>query len=167
MKQHSISRGFTLIEMLVVIAIIALLTGIIITNLTGARAKARDSQRVSDIGNIQLALELYFDRCKHYPTALVVGSATQCVTTTGTVDLGSYMSTIPTPPASPLNQAKYDYAINDGTTPTDYVLHITLENENDVVKNALGSAPSGSWAGDSIPVCSNDPVAKEYCLGPK
>ncbi len=171
MKRHiNKKRGFTLIEMLVVIAIIALLTGIIITNLSGARAKARDSQRISDMGNLQIALELYFDRCKHYPTALDVSDATKCTNTgTASINLGSYISTIPTPPASPLNQTSYDYMINDLAVPTDYFLHVTLENQNDAVKNAISVAPSGYyWNGvGTTSICSNDPVAREYCLGPK
>ena len=64
------TRGFTLIEMLVVIAIIAILSGIIIANLSGAKGKARDAKRVSDLGNIQMALELYFDRCNQYPASV-------------------------------------------------------------------------------------------------
>ena len=59
--------GFTLIEMLVVIAIIAILTGIIITGLVGSKAKARDAKRASDLSQIALALEQFFDRCDVYP----------------------------------------------------------------------------------------------------
>jgi prepilin-type N-terminal cleavage/methylation domain-containing protein len=66
-KSHTPQKGFTLVELLVVIAIIAILTGIVATNFTSARSRARDAKRISDLGHIQLAIELYFDRCKQYP----------------------------------------------------------------------------------------------------
>jgi prepilin-type N-terminal cleavage/methylation domain-containing protein len=60
-------KGFTLVELIVVIAIIGILTGIVTTNFASSRSRARDAKRISDLGHIQLALELYFDRCKQYP----------------------------------------------------------------------------------------------------
>lgn len=52
-------RAFTLIELLVVIAIIALLSSIVLTSLNASRAKARDAKRVSDLREVEKALELY------------------------------------------------------------------------------------------------------------
>lgn len=54
-------RGFTLIELLVVIAIIGLLSSVILASLNTARGKARDATRLSDMQEIKLALELYYD----------------------------------------------------------------------------------------------------------
>lgn len=54
-------KGFTLIELLVVIAIIGLLSSVIVATLSTARAKSRDARRISDIREIQKALELYAD----------------------------------------------------------------------------------------------------------
>ena len=55
------ARGFTLIELLVVIAIIGVLATVVLASLNTARRKSRDARRLSDIKQIQLALELYFD----------------------------------------------------------------------------------------------------------
>lgn len=60
-------RGFTLIEMLVVVAIIGLLAGSIVASTRVARNKARDVRRVSDLKQIQLALEMYHNTNRAYP----------------------------------------------------------------------------------------------------
>lgn len=59
--------GFTLIELLVVIAIIGILSAVVLTTLEGARTKARDTRRVHDIKQLQLALEQYYLSNGHYP----------------------------------------------------------------------------------------------------
>ena len=61
------NKGFTLIELLLVIAIIGLLSSIVLVSLQGARASARDAIRLSDMRQIQLALELYYDSYGRYP----------------------------------------------------------------------------------------------------
>ena len=59
--------GFTLVELLVTIAIIGILSAVVLTSMSGARNQAKDGRRVSDIKQIQLALELYYDINKTYP----------------------------------------------------------------------------------------------------
>lgn len=66
----SSSKGFTLIELLVVIAIIGILATIVTVSLNTARSKARDARRVSDIRQVQLALQMYYDAIGSYPAAL-------------------------------------------------------------------------------------------------
>lgn len=61
-------KGFTLIELLVVVAIIGLLSTVIFVSLGSARAKARDMKRKSDMRQVGLALELYYDDYGTYPT---------------------------------------------------------------------------------------------------
>ncbi len=54
-------KGFTLIELLVVIAIIGILSTIGLVALNGARAKARDTQRVSALRQYALAYQSWAD----------------------------------------------------------------------------------------------------------
>ncbi len=63
-KMH---KGFTLIELLVVIAIIGLLSTLAVVSLNSAREKSRDAKRVSDIKQVQTALELYYSDNQQYP----------------------------------------------------------------------------------------------------
>lgn len=51
--------GFTLIELLVVISIIGLLSSVVITNINDNRERAYDTVRISDVNEIQKAIELY------------------------------------------------------------------------------------------------------------
>jgi type II secretion system protein G len=63
------TRGFTLIELLVVIAIIGLLSSVVLASLNGARKKGRDARRLSDLKQLQTALELYYSDYTAYPVA--------------------------------------------------------------------------------------------------
>ncbi|MGB2762283.1 MAG: type II secretion system protein [Minisyncoccales bacterium] len=60
-------KGFTLIELLVVIAVIGLLSSIVLVSLSGAKARARDAIRQSDMSQIRKALEVYWSTYGHYP----------------------------------------------------------------------------------------------------
>lgn len=51
--------GFTLIELIVTVTIIAVLTVIGVVSYTGTNKKSRDSRRMTDLENIRIALELY------------------------------------------------------------------------------------------------------------
>jgi len=162
-------KGFTLIELLVVIAIIAILTAVILPALAGSKGKARDAQRVSDLGQLQLALELYYDRCGHYPGVLTPDTDTSCTTSTGTVTLGTYIAQVPTPPAG-ANQTGYDYATSSPSgNIVSYALQALLESTNPAVAKGLASGPSGTGWSNTNPFsgCSNSGTSKDYCVGPQ
>jgi prepilin-type N-terminal cleavage/methylation domain-containing protein len=72
MKRHN--HGFTLVELLVVISIIGLLASIVLVSVNSARSKARDSRRISDIRQLMIALELYYDSNGHYPISGTCGA---------------------------------------------------------------------------------------------
>lgn len=62
-----ISRGFTLIELMVVISVIGILSTIVYANLGSANPKARDAERQADIRNLQTAIEQYKNKVGRYP----------------------------------------------------------------------------------------------------
>jgi prepilin-type N-terminal cleavage/methylation domain-containing protein len=65
------SKGFTIVEVLVVIGIIAILTVIIFPSISNIRAKNRDAEKVADISAIQLGLSLYKNQQNgEYPKTL-------------------------------------------------------------------------------------------------
>jgi len=61
------NRGFTLIELIVAISIVGLISSVVISTLDGARAKARDAQRMLGIDELQKALALYYTDNGNYP----------------------------------------------------------------------------------------------------
>jgi len=60
-------KGFTLVELLIVMAIIGLLASIVLISLNIAKKKANDAKRLSDLKQIQIALEMYNDENGSYP----------------------------------------------------------------------------------------------------
>ncbi len=64
------SKGFSIIEMVVVIAIVGFLSTIIYSSFDSSKAQSRDQKRVSDVSAIQLALEQYFSAHGVYPLQL-------------------------------------------------------------------------------------------------
>ena len=63
-------QGFTLIEMLVVVAIIGLLSSVVVIGLKGARERSRDARRIADVSEIQNSLEIAYTSASGYPTSI-------------------------------------------------------------------------------------------------
>lgn len=163
--------GFTLVELMVVIAIIAILTGIIITNLVASKAKSRDAKRASDLSQIALAVEQYFDRCDQYPiphngvidsTLLTQGPGVCPTNNNVQVTFSNFISKIPTDPSS---GASYGYTTH-GTPPSDYVLYTTFETGNSVMSQ---SPPNPSWFLSFSclnPATTPQGSSNDYCVRP-
>jgi len=62
-----LKNGFTLIELLVVIAIIAVLIAFAVTNYLGARQRAKDVKKKSELQELKTALRLYYNDFSSYP----------------------------------------------------------------------------------------------------
>lgn len=62
-----VHKGFTLVEIMVVVAIISMMIGIISAGISQARENTREKKRVSDLANIEFALTLYREKERDYP----------------------------------------------------------------------------------------------------
>lgn len=126
------TRGFTLIELLVVIAIIGMLSSVILASLSSARSKSRDARRLSDVKQLQTALELYYASNNSYPISSWTYSTGW--STAFQTAMAPYM---PTLPADPINQGAepragdlvYGYfATGYGGSGKWYMIVFNLEN---------------------------------------
>lgn len=117
MKVLKNQQGFTIVELLVVIVVIAILVALTLPNLFGLQRRARDDTRKNDLKNVQQALETYYNDNNAYPAALA-SLATE------------YINAVPADPQG----GAYTYTpapANCTTTCTTYTLSATLENDND------------------------------------
>lgn len=63
-------KGFTIIELLVVIVIIGILVALALPQLFAAQARGRDTDRKNDLKNLQQKLENYYTDNDSYPSSL-------------------------------------------------------------------------------------------------
>ncbi len=139
---HRRTSAFTLIELLVVIAIISLLASIVFFSLTAAKAKASDAKKITEAGQVQTALELYYQKNgtmpPNYSSCSSVGNCTiapagalPTPAKEGTVQYDTVMNllvsqgdltSIPTSPDQSYNY--YNYGPN---TPQGVVFGATLQ----------------------------------------
>ncbi len=108
-KKH-FSRGFTIIELLVVISIIAILSSIILASFDSTRKKGRDAKRIADIKQIQLALGLYYDANGQYPPNIYTSGLD--------APASGFMPKVPTDPSS---SALCTTGVTSSTEPSCYM----------------------------------------------
>ena len=144
------NQGFTLIEMLVVIIVISFLMGIVLTGTLGFQAAARDTRRAGDLRNAQNFLELYLNKCGHYPGDESCGTSygTKTWPTLAGIMTGAGIATqFP----RELSGKKYFYGVSgDGLS---YTLGAELERDHNVLKDDIDGSSNG--------VNCTDPV---YCV---
>lgn len=109
--------GFTLVEILIVIALIGVLAGLFVTQYPSVQRRSRDTQRRSDIKQYQTAVEAFANRSNgNFPNS---GGTIQ-------ITLAAYCQTqlqLPTCPTDP--SLAYGYRVN--STTTNYVIWSQVE----------------------------------------
>ena len=118
------SKGFSLIELLVVISIIGLLTSVVLSNLTSARGRARDAKRALEMQTIFNAINLFYDQYDCLPKT----SGTTCAGAAG---------------YSEANAGGWDYSSQGG--------FLTFLRTSGVIPN-VPIDPLNNMTGDATPV---------------
>lgn len=157
-------KGFTLIEILIVVAIIAILASVVLIGLGPTQQAGRDAKRLSDLREVQTGLELFYSKCGYYPGTASGQACGSNATVSDWLDMsnalinaGIGLTQIPNDPAG--GSATYYYTSENGGS--SYVLGAKLENAN-------GSAFQGYTWPSSNPVptgmTSCQQANSEYCL---
>lgn len=144
-REHE--RGFTLMELLIVIVLLGFLIAMGMASFKSSQTKSRDSRRKSDLHQIMIALETYFNDKGRYPSDSADGKIMGCGTgdsqecpwggqfsdANGTI----YMVTLPDDPGL---GKRYFYDVS-GALRTTYQLYARLENKEDISVAKSGSDP--------------------------
>jgi prepilin-type N-terminal cleavage/methylation domain-containing protein len=70
------SRGFTIVELLIVIVVIGILAALVITTYNGIQQKARDTERKTDVNALHGQIEAYQAQNGKYPTLANINDST-------------------------------------------------------------------------------------------
>jgi prepilin-type N-terminal cleavage/methylation domain-containing protein len=111
------SKGFTIVELLIVIVVIGILALLVITTYSGIQAKARNAKRQTDIASLQTQLEAFFSQNGYYPSLTDMNSSSWLGTNMGSLDKNALIdpsnpSQSPTLLAAPAAKS-YAYAVTD------------------------------------------------------
>lgn len=157
-------RGFTLLELLVIIALVGIISSILLTMLNQSRMKTRDGRRISDIKQIQVAVALYESNKGVYPYVLE-----------DLLDAG-LMPVLPKDPVTGQNYAYFPFVGPDFSNVctgseacTSYHLGASLEDSGSSVlrTDADSDGGSGFIRGDDLADCEGAPTGNHcYDLRP-
>ena len=139
--------GFTIVELLIVIVIIAILAAISIVVYSGMQNRSRDAARASSINSITKALALYHVEEGRFPNACGVADNGCNASLLSTYLVPKYASSIATDP-----QAGKIFHYVTNTAGDGY--GIRVEYHKGTCKHLGGSNPNTSWWNSSTAICS-------------
>lgn len=121
------ARGFTLVELMVVIVVIGIFATVGFVTYTSAQKSARISNRVQDLQAIQTAIEMYKLATGKYPFVATAGTA-ECVTVSLPGQLvPTYMPAMPNDPLGPSYCYQYNSNSNQaGNNATEYKIRTNI-----------------------------------------
>jgi prepilin-type N-terminal cleavage/methylation domain-containing protein len=140
-------KAFTLVELMIAVAIVSILTGLATVSYTSVRQRARDAQRQNDLNQLKISLTTYFGA--QVPS--VYPAATTKITLNNSNDaLSTALKTayIRNVPLDPLNTGNYVYKYQTFSSNRDYTLFATLENTN----NSKGWGGGTAWVAEGFQI---------------
>jgi len=152
-----LKSGFTLVELLIVIGILALLSTLGVSVYPRQLIKARDAGRKTDLARIQKVLEEYEKDFSCYPTTLIA-----CGTSTTGSDFEFYISKFP---CDSKTKKDYPYEREASTCPSWYRVYAKLENEGDKNIEELGCG-TGCGPGNAFNYYVSSPNVVGPLAGP-
>lgn len=69
LKSKTLQKGFTIVELLIVIVVIGILAALVLNTFSGVQKRARDTTRQTNINSISTQLEVYYNDKGGYPSA--------------------------------------------------------------------------------------------------
>ena len=134
-------QGFTLIELMVSISIIAILTALATISFSSAQKKARDARRTQDMKSLQLAAEQYASSSNGtYPATTAVP---------WTIAGQPILEAMPFEPKT----GDPAYVLSIGATPTTYCFCATMENASagNATATGIGCSMATTATGNTGP----------------
>lgn len=89
MLRSTYQKGFTIVELLIVIVVIGILAALVLNTFSGVQRRARDTERQTDINSIATQLEVYYTDNGKYPTVANLEDDTWVTTNLKGTDLNA------------------------------------------------------------------------------
>lgn len=124
-------HGFTIIELIVVVAIIGMIASVVLVSFSEPRANSRDARREADMKEIRNGLNLYINDFGTYPLCSLeaINGTADCLSV-ALRDAGA-MSAVPKDPKNigdcDASAQSFVYCYESNDTGTSYALHYHLE----------------------------------------
>jgi prepilin-type N-terminal cleavage/methylation domain-containing protein len=144
-------KGFTIVELLIVIVVIGILAALVITTYNGIQQKGRNTERTTDLKAVQGQLEAYYAQNGRYPSTTDIGTTSA----NNVTFIQASMKGLDKEALRDPKGAGGDYSVGSSTTgvaskyqykPTDDSGNACDNSTTDCTKYTLTAKPEGSGA---------------------